>query len=47
GGIVAVSDLITFDTQGNVFGGWRTADAGADAGNLAARVAEMAICMKQ
>ncbi|SAD53385.1 Uncharacterised protein [Enterobacter hormaechei] len=47
GGVVAVSDLIAFDTQGNAFGGWRAADAGADAGNLAARVAEMAICMKQ
>ena len=44
---MTVSNLIAFNTQGNAFGGWRAADAGADAGNLAARVAEMAICMKQ
>ncbi|VAM31867.1 Uncharacterised protein [Enterobacter hormaechei] len=39
GGVVAVSDLIAFDTQGNAFGRRRAANAG----NLAAQVAEVAV----
>ena len=43
GGIVEVSDLIAFNTQGNAFGGWRAADAG----NLAAQIAGVAVCIRQ
>ena len=39
GVVVAISDLIAFDTQGNAFGRRRAADAG----NLAARVAEIMV----
>ena len=38
-GVMPVNNLIAFDTQGNAFCGWRAADAG----NLAAQVAEVAV----
>ncbi|MBQ0357221.1 hypothetical protein [Enterobacter hormaechei] len=40
---MTVSNLIAFNTQGNAFGGLRAADAG----NLAAQVVEVAVCIRQ
>ncbi|WP_170228395.1 hypothetical protein [Enterobacter hormaechei] len=40
---MTVSNLIAFNTQGNAFGGWRAADAG----NLAAQIADVAVCIRQ
>ena len=43
GGIVAVNDLIAFDTQGNALSCRRTADAG----DLTAQSAEVAVYIRQ